>query len=154
MLPGSKRGAALGPARMAETRYLVDTSVLGRADQHRVGDRLESLARRGRMWTCRMIDLEVAYGSRARDLLDIIEERFALPEAPITASVMDRAVRVAGLLAQSGNHRGAKPTDLVIAAAAEAVSIAVLHYDSDYDRIAGITQQPAEWVAQAGTLDD
>ena len=138
---------------MAETHYLVDTSVLGRAHQDEVGTRLEKLARNGQMWTCRLIDLEVAYGSRARDVSDIIDERFALRLAPIDAPVMDRAVLVAGALAQIGQHRGAKPVDLVIAAAAEAASLSVLHYDSDYDRIADVTNQPTEWIAPAGTLD-
>ena len=138
---------------MAETQYLVDTSVLGRAHQRSVGDRLEQLARDGQMWSCRLIDLEVAYGARAREVLDIIEERSALREAPIGQSVMDRALQVAGLLAKSGRHRGAKPVDLVIAAAAEASGLAVLHYDADYDRIADVTNQPTEWMAPAGTLD-
>lgn len=138
---------------MADTHYLVDTSVLGRAHQQLVGDRLESLAREGQMWTCRIIDLEVTYGSRARDVADIVNERAALPVAPIDPAVMDRAVQVAELLAKAGHHRGAKPVDLVIAAAAEASSLAVLHYDSDYDRIAAVTHQPVEWVASVGTLD-
>jgi hypothetical protein len=56
-------------------------------------------------------------------------------------------------MAASGRHRGAKPVDLVIAAAAEAAGLAVLHYDDDYDRIASVTHQPMEWVARAGTLD-
>jgi predicted nucleic acid-binding protein len=43
--------------------------------------------------------------------------------------------------------------DLVIAAAAEAAGLAVLHYDDDYDRIASVTRQPTEWVAPAGSLD-
>lgn len=138
---------------MTDTRYLVDTSVLGRARQDEVGARLEQLARNGQMWTCRLIDLEVVYGSRARDVADLIEERWALPCAPIDASVMDRAVQVAGGLARTGKHRGAKPVDLVIAAAAEAAWLSVLHYDSDYDRIAALTNQPTEWIAPAGTLD-
>jgi predicted nucleic acid-binding protein len=138
---------------MAERRYLVDTSVLGRAHQPPVGDRLEELAGGGLMWTCRLIDLEVVYGARARDVEEIIAERAGLPEAPINPAVMDRAVQVAGLLATSGQHRGAKPVDLVIAAAAEAAGLAVLHYDRDYERIAEVTRQPTEWVAPVGTLD-
>ena len=58
---------------MADPHYLVDTSVLGRAYQDMVGSRLEELARNGQMWTCRLIDLEVVYGSRARDVADVIE---------------------------------------------------------------------------------
>lgn len=134
-------------------RYLVDTSVLGRAQQERVGNRLEELAKAGRLWTCAVIDLEVVYGSRARDVAEVIEERRALPEAPITPQVMRRAVQVAGEMASSGHHRGAKPVDLVIAAAAEAAGLAVLHYDDDYDRIASVTRQPTAWIAPAGTLD-
>lgn len=138
---------------MADARYLVDTSVLGRAHQPRIGDRLEELAHNGAMWTCRMIDLEVVFGSRARDVTTVIEERATLPVAPIDQPVMDRAITVAGLLAQSGRHRGAKPVDLVIAAAAEAAGLTVLHYDSDYDRIATVTHQPVEWAAPPGSLD-
>jgi predicted nucleic acid-binding protein len=41
----------------------------------------------------------------------------------------------------------------VIAAAAEAADLAILHYDSDYDRIAVVTNQPTEWIAPAGTLE-
>ena len=134
-------------------RYLVDTSVLARARQDVVGDRLVALAQAGRLWTCRLIDLEVVYGSRARDVGEVIEERRALPEAPITADVMHRALQVAGAMAGSGLHRGAKPVDLVIAAAAEAAGLVVLHYDDDYERIATITGQPMEWVAPAGSLD-
>jgi len=137
---------------MPDTRYLVDTSVLGRARQEGVGKRLEALARAGRWWTCRLIDLEVVYGSRARDVAEVIVERRALPEAPITGDVMNRALQVAAAMAASGLHRGAKPIDLVIAAAAEAADLAVLHYDDDYDRIAEITRQPTEWIAPAGSL--
>ena len=134
-------------------RYLVDTSVLARARQDVVGNRLTALAQAGHLWTCPLIDLEVVYGSRARDVADVIEERGALPEAPITADVMHRALQVAGAMAALGLHRGAKPVDLVIAAAAEAAGLTVLHYDDDYDRIASVTRQPTEWVAPAGFLD-
>ena len=134
-------------------RYLVDTSVLARARQDVVGDRLATLAQAGQLWTCRLIDLEVVYGSRAREVAEVIEERRALPEAPITSDVLHRALQIAGAMAASGLHRGAKPVDLVIAAAAESAGLAVLHYDDDYDRIASVTRQPTEWVAPAGSLD-
>lgn len=134
-------------------RYLVDTSVLARARQDVVGDRLVTLAQAGQLWTCGLIDLEVVYGSRAREVAEVIEERRALPEAPITSDVLHRALQIAGAMAASGLHRGAKPVDLVIAAAAEAAGLAVLHYDDDYDRIASVTRQPTEWVAPAGSLD-
>lgn len=138
---------------MGETAYLVDTSVLGRAHQDLVGERLEALARGGRLWTCRLIDLEVIYGSRSRDAAEVGRERMALPQAPITPAVMDRALRIAVAMAVAGEHRGAKPVDLVVAAAAEAEGLTILHYDADYERIAKITRQPTEWVAPPGSLD-
>ncbi len=134
-------------------RYLVDTSVLARARQDVVGERLATLAQAGQLWTCRLIDLEVVYASRARDVAEVIDERQALPEAPITVEVMRRGLQTAGAMAAAGLHRGAKPVDLVIAAAAEAAGLTVLHYDDDYDRIARVTRQPMEWVARAGSLD-
>lgn len=43
--------------------------------------------------------------------------------------------------------------DLIIAAAAEAAELVVLHYDHDFDRIATVTAQPMDWVVPAGTAD-
>jgi predicted nucleic acid-binding protein len=54
-------------------------------------------------------------------------------------------------LARSGQHRVPIP-DLIIAAAAEAAGLTLLHYDHDFDRIADVTQQPAEWVVQRGSV--
>ena len=65
---------------------------------------------------------------------------------------MERSLTVAERLAETGQHRGAKPTDLVIAAAAEAQDLTVLHYDDDFDRIANVTGQDVEWIAGRGTL--
>lgn len=138
---------------MVETKYLVDTSVLARAPQTVVGERLVELVEAGRLFTCALVDLEVIYGSRTRDVAEVIVERQALPEAAITPEVMSRAVQVAGLMAEAGFHRGAKPVDLVIAAAAESARLTVLHYDNDYDRISTVTSQPSEWIAARGSLD-
>jgi predicted nucleic acid-binding protein len=43
--------------------------------------------------------------------------------------------------------------DLIIAAAAEAAGLTVLHYDHDFEHIASVTGQPTEWVSPAGSLD-
>ncbi len=50
------------------------------------------------------------------------------------------------------NHRGVRPADL-IAAAAEAAGVEVLHYDdAHFERIQKVTQQPMRWLAPKGTL--
>ena len=56
------------------------------------------------------------------------------------------------LLAQN-HQRGRKAPDLIIAAAAEENGLAILHYDADFDRIALVTGQPAEWIVPRGSKD-
>ncbi len=68
-------------------------------------------------------------------------------------AVMNRAMQVTALLASAGHHRAASPADLLIAAAAEAHHLTLLHYDADFERIAAVTRQPTEWVAEPGSLD-
>ena len=53
---------------MSTPRYLVDTSVLLRASIEQVGDRLEGLQLAGKIWTCRVIDLELLYSARKTDV--------------------------------------------------------------------------------------
>jgi predicted nucleic acid-binding protein len=79
---------------------------------------------------------------KARYLVD----KSALARMPL-AAVRDLQAE----LARSGHHRVPIP-DLIIAAAAEAAGLTLLHYDHDYDTIAEVTRQPAEWVVQRGTV--
>jgi len=67
-------------------------------------------------------------------------------------AVLDRAVDVQDALAVRSRHRGAKIADLLIAAAAEAAGLVVLHYDRDFELIAEVTGQPVEWVLAAGAV--
>lgn len=136
------------------TAYLVDTSVLARVPRHPVvADRVADLRRSGSLWTCDLVSLELGYSARTAAAWTVLQQEQArLPQAPLGEVVGARARAVQGELAQRGHHRVAVP-DLLIAAAAEAVDVAVLHYDRDYDRIAAVTGQPVEWVVPAGTID-
>ena len=71
---------------------------------------------------------------------------------PSTSAVLDRAVEVQDALASQSQHRGAKIADLIIAAAAEAAALVVLHYDRDFDLIATVTGQSVEWIVEAGRV--
>jgi predicted nucleic acid-binding protein len=42
--------------------------------------------------------------------------------------------------------------DLLVAAAAETGRLTLLPYDGDYDIIAGVTGQPAEWIVPRGSV--
>jgi predicted nucleic acid-binding protein len=66
--------------------------------------------------------------------------------------ILDRAVTVQDALAERSQQRGAKIADLLIAAAAEAAGLVVLHYDHDFDLIAEVTGQPTEWIVPPGTV--
>jgi predicted nucleic acid-binding protein len=70
----------------------------------------------------------------------------------VTAEAMERALSVHRELAARNQHRNFRLPDLIIAATAELHGATVLHYDADYDRIADVTGQPVEWVADKGTL--
>jgi len=103
---------------------------------------------------CTVTDLEAGVSARSgADWKRNRRIRSTWPQASIDQSVMDRALAVQGTLADRGLHRAVKIGDLIIAAAAEHAGLTVLHYDRDFDRIAEITGQPAEWVARAGTAD-
>jgi predicted nucleic acid-binding protein len=55
-------------------------------------------------------------------------------------------------LARRGLHRAVGIPDLLIAAVAERERLTLLHYDSDYDFVAGITNQPIQWVVPRGSI--
>jgi predicted nucleic acid-binding protein len=76
----------------------------------------------------------------------------ALPKIALTEAALMRAGHVQEQLVQRGHHRGVKIPDLLIAAAAEAAGIRVLHYDHDYDLIASITGQDVAWVVDKGSV--
>jgi len=56
-------------------------------------------------------------------------------------------------LGGGGQHRGARSTDLLIAALAQVYGMTLLHYDRHFDSIARATGMKAEWVAPRGTLE-
>ncbi len=132
--------------------YLVDKSALARMAHTSVSQRLGPLLLHGRVATCPIIDLELLYSARSHtDYEAILTERNAMPSFPLNEEVTERAIDVQHQLARLGHHRLAI-LDLLIAATAEVNDLAVVHYDADFDRIASVTGQPAEWVAPRGSL--
>lgn len=109
----------------------------------------------GEVATCDIVRLELLYSTRnATEFTRLRSELNALPNCPIDAAQWQRALEVYEQLAhQAGlHHRAVRHPDLLIAAAAEAAGIPVLHYDEDYDRIAAITRQEVHWLAPRGSL--
>ncbi len=106
----------------------------------------------GLLATCAIVDLEVLYSSRnLSDYEDVLDERRSLDSAAITPEVMERVIELQHELARRGQHRLPIP-DLVISAAAQAAGLIVLHYDSDFERIAVAGGASHEWVVPKGSV--
>jgi len=109
----------------------------------------------GEIATCDMVRLELLYSARnTGEFGDLRDELAALPDCPVGKEQWERALWVYEQLAALGgaHQRSVKHADLLIAAAAEAAGLTVLHYDEDFDRIAEITGQPTRWLADRGAL--
>ena len=105
--------------------------------------------------TCDMVRLELLHGAQNIDEFRMTRSELNyLPDCPIDTDQWRRALDVyETLAAQGGKHqRAVKHPDLLIAAAAEAAGVTLLHYDGDFDRIAAITGQPTRWLAPRGSL--
>jgi predicted nucleic acid-binding protein len=133
-------------------RFLLDTSVIKRLGRPDVRGEVEPLADAGALARPRICDLEVGYSARnAREWDRLVGALDAFEPVDTTAAHVRRALQVQRLLA-TRSKRGRKIPDLLIAAAAEELGVAVLHYDADFDLIAAATGQPCRWVVPAGTV--
>jgi predicted nucleic acid-binding protein len=71
--------------------------------------------------------------------------RAAFGWVPVHDRAYARAWEVQGDLTVRGEHRGAGPVDLVVAATAELFGLTLLHHDRDFATIAGVTGQALRW---------
>lgn len=115
--------------------------------------RLAPVIAAGEAATCAIVELEVLYSTRSRDghARTRARRQLAYRNIELTGAIFERAIEVQGLLAIQGQHRPPIP-DIIIAAAAEATRMTVLHYDADFVTIAAVTRQAMEWVAPRGSL--
>jgi predicted nucleic acid-binding protein len=132
--------------------YLGDTSVLARLAHPEVAPRLAPLVESGLVARCTPTDLEAGYASSSPAAHRTMRRfRAPWPLVVMDQSALDRAVEVQDALAERSQQR-AKIADLLIAAAAEAAGLVVLHYDHDFDLIASVTGQTVEWIVPAGSI--
>jgi hypothetical protein len=141
------------PGPLVES-HLADTSVWSKVrTQPALADWFNAEVRAGRIVTCGVVVLELLRSARnavsfrtQSEMLDVLDR------CPDGARQFARAREVQALLADRGRHCGIPPADLLIAAAAEAASVPVLHYDHDYDLIAEVSGQVVCWILPAGSL--
>jgi predicted nucleic acid-binding protein len=134
--------------------FLADKSALTRSDTRpQVREVIEPLLLAGRIATCGIVDLELLYSApNPRTYSELATALQAMPRVPVTDAAVDRALDVQATLAAKSQHRSVSLPDLLVAACAERAGLTVLHYDSDYDRIAEITDQPTRWVVPRGSV--
>lgn len=132
--------------------YLVDKSAWEQLRYRPEGQRrLAELSRTHEMAICPVIAGELLYSARSHaDLRDYRRRLESLRWLETDRDAQERALFVQQDLARRGQHRGIGMIALLIAATAEAHFAAVLHYDSDFERIAAITGQPHEWIVPRG----
>jgi predicted nucleic acid-binding protein len=132
--------------------FLVDTSVFTRFTRPSVGETLAELAPAGLRYSP-LTGLELRYSASNGPEWDRFSAALAeYNREPVLPEDFERADQVQRLLASEG-LKGRKPVDLVIAAQAERTQLVVLHYDWDFELIAGITKQPHRWVVPRGSVD-
>lgn len=120
-----------------------------------LADEFSGLLSSGSVATCDQVRFELLYGARNFDEFCFLRTRLAvLDDCPIEKQQWQRALDVYEALAERGgsHQRQVKRQDLLIAAAAEAAGIPVVHYDADYDAISAITGQETRWFSPRGSI--
>ena len=138
----------------AVASYLAYTSAFARLHHQVVAAVLAPLIESGVVATCGVIEFELGWATRTSAELDQVRaDRDAGYEWLATHDEdWRRAFDVQASLWRSGRMRAVGLPDLLIAAVAERERVTVLHYDSDYDFIAQVTDQPMQWVVPRGTV--
>ncbi len=81
-----------------------------------------------------------------------MEPAACLDRVDTPQDIWDRAAEIQEAMTEQAQHRPASIPDLIVAAAARASGLEILHYDHDFDTIARYTGQPARWIAPPGTV--
>jgi predicted nucleic acid-binding protein len=132
--------------------YLLDTSVLTRLRVPEILDQLRTLSEHGLSRTT-LTDLEICYcASNGEEWKTLKSALDAFRRIDIEPHHFTRAGQIQQRLAASG-LKGRKVPDLLIAAAAEAHSLILIHYDADFDHISSITGQTCEWILPQGSVN-
>lgn len=138
----------------AVATYLADTSALARLSHPAITDKLTPLIDAALVATCAVIELELAWATRSGDEFDElrVDRDIGYEWLPTHDSDWRRALHVQGKLWHTGRVRAVGFPDLLIAAAAEREHVTLLHYDSDFDMIASITDQATQWIVPRGSV--
>ena len=98
-------------------------------------------------------DLEIGYSARNVNEWDVLASSISELQLVETSAEHVRRARQTQFLLAGQGLKGRSVADLLIAAAAEAEQLTVLHYDKDFDLIAQVTGQQCECVVTRGSIN-
>ena len=105
------------------------------------------------MLVCDLVVLELVRltpnEARAREVSARLD---AFESVAMKATLWRRARELQSLLSANGDHRRVPPADMLIASAAEAAGVPLVHYDRDYQRLARVSALEHRWLLPDGTL--
>jgi hypothetical protein len=147
-------GRADSGAGWGRLPLLIDTSAWARAHHPEVrGPWTEALLGR-RFRLSPAVRLEILFSARDGEAFDLLAERLAaIGPAPLTPSVVEAAAAAMHEMAhRSAGAQRLPIVDYLVAAAAQELGAAVIHYDRDYDTLAELMEFESVWLAPPGTL--
>ncbi len=149
-MPGQPSSDDLWP----DLPLVVDTSAWLRAHHAPVREQWRQALRANRLRIAPAVRLEILFNARdGRAFDELQEELSALRPAPLTTGVIRTAEAAMRQLAhRSGGAQRLPIVDYLVAAAAQEIGGAVLHYDRDYDTLAEVMEFESLWLAEAGSL--
>lgn len=133
---------------------VIDASAWARAHHPQVRAQWKEALLDRRFRISPAVRLEILLSARGGESFDTLAERLsALQAAPLDASVTDAAEHAMRALAHRLAGAQRLPiVDYLVAAAAQELGAAVIHYDRDYDTLADLMAFESVWLAPAGTL--
>jgi predicted nucleic acid-binding protein len=138
---------------MALARFLVDKSALARTHEPAVLDVLGPLITAGLVGLCGIVETEMLVSARNVGEHDETRLRLrSLERLPMPDEVWSWVADAQRRLTERGLHRSVPIPDLLIAATAHRHQLTVLHYDSDFDVIADISDVGTRWVVPRDSL--
>ena len=142
------------PPPPASQLYVIDTSAQARINLPDVRATIAGLIAQGVAATCVTTDLEAGYSGRDGQEVEAISASRTSNYVVlhINEVIAERARAVQRRMAVRGHHRAAGVIDLLTAAVAEYYGAVILHYDADFEHIAGITNQPHAWILPRGSV--
>lgn len=137
-----------------ELPLVVDTSAWARAHHQPVRERWRRALLEDRLRISPAVRLEILLTARNGAAFDdLAEELSALAGAPLTATVIRAAQGAMRALAhRSAGAQRLPVVDYLLAAAAQDIGAAVLHYDRDFDTLSNVLAFESVWLATPGCL--